>query len=65
MPAALIEMGFLNNPDELENLISDEYQTKLAKGISEGIISSLYKVEIKEIAEISEEAEMALPEENE
>ena len=65
MPAALIEMGFLNNPDELENLISDEYQTKLAKGISEGIISSLSKVEIKEIAEISEESEIALPEENE
>ena len=65
MPAALIEMGFLNNPDELENLISDEYQNKLAKGISEGIISSLSKVEIKDIAEISEKAEMALPEENE
>jgi len=57
MPAALIEMGFLNNPEEFEKLISDEYQDKIAKGISKGIISSLSKIEIKEVEEIDEVGE--------
>lgn len=48
MPAALIEMGFLNNPDEFENLISDGYQDKIAEGITKGIITTLAKVTIPE-----------------
>lgn len=48
MPSALIEMGFLNNPEEFELLISESYHEKIAKGISTGIIKSLDRVEIKE-----------------
>ena len=59
MPAALLEMGFLNNPEELEKLISDEYQEKIAKGISKGIITATSKVkfpeEVEEISETEEE----------
>lgn len=40
MPSALIELGFMNNPEELELLASESYQDKLAKGIAEGIISA-------------------------
>ena len=36
-PIAIIECGFLSNPEEAELLQSDEYQAKLAKGIFEGI----------------------------
>lgn len=36
-PIAIIECGFLSNPQEAELLQSDEYQAKLAKGIFEGI----------------------------
>ncbi len=46
MPSALIELGFMNNPYELERLITDEYQDKLAKGISNAIASSWSDVEI-------------------
>lgn len=38
MPSALIELGFLNNPEELELLVTDKYQDKLAAGIARGII---------------------------
>lgn len=38
MPAALIETGFLSDPGERELLQDEEYQKKLAEGISEGII---------------------------
>lgn len=37
MPAALIEVGFLTNKAEYQNLTDSEYQDKLAKGIAEGI----------------------------
>lgn len=57
MPAALIEMGFLNNPEELEKLISEEYQDKIAKGISKGIISATTKVVFPAEAEETENTE--------
>ena len=41
MPAALIEVGFLTDEAEKEMLQDKEYQEKLAKGISEGIIRYL------------------------
>ncbi|MCR4719538.1 MAG: N-acetylmuramoyl-L-alanine amidase [Firmicutes bacterium] len=46
MPANLIEIGFMNNPDELLKLISDEYQEKLADGIAEGILEVLGKIKL-------------------
>ncbi|MBD1221408.1 N-acetylmuramoyl-L-alanine amidase [Virgibacillus halodenitrificans] len=37
MPAALLELGFISNPIECLNLISNSYQDKLAKSIADGI----------------------------
>ncbi len=41
MPAVLIEVGYLSNDAEAENLADDVYQNDLAKGIAQGIIASL------------------------
>ena len=46
MPANLIEIGFLSNPDELAKLITEEYQDKLAAGIAEGILEVLGKIKL-------------------
>jgi len=48
MPSALIELGFMNNPDELELLITEKYQNKLAAGIARGIIAIHEEIEIPE-----------------
>lgn len=48
MPSALIEIGFMNNPIELEKLIDEDYQDKIAAGISRGIISIHEDIEIPE-----------------
>ncbi len=48
MPSALVEVGFINNPIELEKMISESYQAKLAAGISQGIIAAWNKVELPE-----------------
>jgi N-acetylmuramoyl-L-alanine amidase len=37
-PGALVEVGFLSNPQERELLASDHYQTKLAASIYKGIL---------------------------
>ena len=37
VPAALVECGFLSNPEELNNLTDEEYQIKLAEAIYTGI----------------------------
>jgi len=44
MPASLIEIGFINNPDEVTKLIADEYQEKIANGIAKGIAEVLGKI---------------------
>jgi len=41
MCAVLVEMGFMTNHIELMKLSTDAYQTQLAKGIAEGIVSYL------------------------
>ncbi|HRR36928.1 MAG TPA: N-acetylmuramoyl-L-alanine amidase, partial [Clostridia bacterium] len=41
MPAALVECGFMTNPDELKALQSEEYQDILARGIVRGILDTL------------------------
>ncbi|MEN1967749.1 N-acetylmuramoyl-L-alanine amidase [Lentibacillus sp. N15] len=37
MPAVLLELGFITNPSERQNLISGSYQKKLAKAITNGV----------------------------
>ena len=37
MPAVLIETGYLTNPTEAKRLFSPSYQSRLAKGIAEGV----------------------------
>lgn len=44
VPAALVELGFLSNPDEEELLNSDDFQTKLAGGISVGLSKFFYEM---------------------
>lgn len=44
MCAALVEMGFMTNSGELQQLITPSYQDKLAAGIAEGIIAYLNKM---------------------
>lgn len=46
MPSNLIELGFMNNPDELAKLITDEYQNEIADGIAEGILEVLGKIKL-------------------
>ena len=38
IPISIVECGFLSNPEEEEQLLTDEYQNKLAWGIFNGII---------------------------
>ncbi|MFZ2201688.1 MAG: N-acetylmuramoyl-L-alanine amidase, partial [Leptotrichiaceae bacterium] len=37
LPTALIEMGFMSNPEEDKKLASREYQLKIVEGIYNGI----------------------------
>lgn len=37
VPATIVEVGYMSNPEEDAKLGTDEYQTKLAKGIANGI----------------------------
>lgn len=41
VPVALIEVGFMTNQKELDNLRSDEYQRKVAQGIYNAIMRAL------------------------
>ncbi|MCI8539752.1 MAG: AMIN domain-containing protein [Oscillospiraceae bacterium] len=41
MPAALVEMGFMTNHDELMRLADSAYQDKMAQGIANGIVNYL------------------------
>jgi len=38
IPITIVECGFLSNPEEEQQLLTDEYQDKLAWGIYNGII---------------------------
>ncbi len=51
MPSALIEIGFMNNPIELANMITESYQDKLAAGISQGILAAWKKVELPKLSD--------------
>lgn len=39
IPTAIVECGFLSNLDEESLLQTDEYQDKLAEGITKGIVN--------------------------
>lgn len=39
IPISIVECGFLSNPEEEQQLLTDEYQDKLAWGIYTGIIN--------------------------
>ncbi|MDP2172843.1 MAG: N-acetylmuramoyl-L-alanine amidase [Candidatus Cloacimonadaceae bacterium] len=43
MPAVLIELGFISNPDEEKLLANDQYQERLARTIFEGIKRFKYR----------------------
>ena len=45
MPAALIEVGFINNPFELARLVDDSYQLKAAQGICSAIKKSIHQLD--------------------
>ncbi len=40
MPSVLIEVGFITNQTERENLFNDAYRTKIAEGIAEGVLKT-------------------------
>ena len=42
-PFAIVECGFLSNPEEEALLCDENYQQKMALGICEGIENFLYK----------------------
>ena len=37
IPAILVELGFMNNPSDLQKIKEDSYQTKLANALAQGI----------------------------
>lgn len=47
MPAALVELGFINNPIEETVLLNQQVQERAAKAIADGILSYLGPVEVK------------------
>lgn len=46
MPASLVEIGFITNENELNNLLNSNYQYKLASGVAEGIMKCLPKITV-------------------
>lgn len=45
MPAALVEVGFMNNPRELAKMLDPSYQQKAAQGIYNAVIKSLEQLD--------------------
>jgi N-acetylmuramoyl-L-alanine amidase len=43
MPAVLVEVGFLSNPEECEQIAAPNYQAQIAQALSTAIISHLAK----------------------
>lgn len=43
IPISIVECGFLSNPEEEAQLLTDEYQDKLAWGIYNGIMDYFYE----------------------
>ena len=47
-PGALVEVGFLSNPEERERLVQDSYQEKLAASIYKGVLRYLTEEKMPE-----------------
>lgn len=45
MPAALVEVGFMNNPVELARLLDESYQQKAAEGVYRAILKSVERLD--------------------
>jgi N-acetylmuramoyl-L-alanine amidase len=45
MPAALVELGFVSNPEEARLLADPEYQSRLAAGVGKGIVGFVHRFE--------------------
>lgn len=54
MPAILVEIGFISNDAEIQNLNDAAYQQKLANGISKGILAQLGKITVPDRRELTE-----------
>ena len=39
MPAVLVEVGYMTNPSELKKLNTDSFQSKVAQGITQGVVN--------------------------
>ncbi len=46
MPATLVEIGFISNPEEREKLMTEEYREKLAEAIFKGIMKAFDEMDI-------------------
>ncbi len=46
MPAVLLEVGFMSNTEELEFMLTEEFQNNFAKGICDGILNVIDKAGI-------------------
>ena len=47
-PGALVEIGFLSNPEERERLVKDAYQEKIAASIYKGVLRYLTEEKMPE-----------------
>jgi N-acetylmuramoyl-L-alanine amidase len=50
MPAVLVELGYITNPDEAKRLTSEAYLQALAKGMADGLVA--YKKRIERYADL-------------
>jgi len=55
MPAVLVEVGFLTNPDEERQLVSDAYQSVVALALVDGLLR------YREVADLARPPQHALP----
>ncbi len=46
MPATLIEIGFISNPEECEKMMTEEYRQKLAQAVCDGVLRAFLEMEI-------------------
>jgi len=43
MPAILLEVGYITNPDEVKRIFNNSYQEAIAKGVADGVDAYFYK----------------------